>query len=106
MTGHISVHQACEELNKLAIERVERTFNLNIKTYADGKRKRRLVPHQTSVNKFLSHFTEKTAKDFFGALLTEVNEIIRKIVFKRNPVRFIADNKISVLWKDPNGYRD
>jgi len=92
MTAHISIHHACEELNELAITAAEETFNSNIKVYADGKRKRRLVPHQTSVNKFLAHFTEKTTKEFFGTLLTELNERIRKRVFKRNPVRFIADN--------------
>jgi hypothetical protein len=92
LSSSLSIEQACKELNDFFISYAVQPRNIELKPFTDGVRKRRLIPHQTKVDKFLRRFTEKEAQQFFGNLLAQINEVIRKQTIKSSKVKFIADN--------------
>ena len=92
MANQQSIHQACEKLNKDAIAHLEKYTNNKVKKFCDGIRQRRLVPHQTNIDRFLNRFTEEEVQTFFGSLLMTIAEKIRKKEIGSNSVKFLADN--------------
>ena len=60
--------------------------------FADGKRMRRFVPHQTSIDAFFRKLKKEEVNTIFGNVLTEMIRHVKKKVFHSSSVRFIADN--------------
>ena len=83
LTGK-STHHASEHLNTMLVRRVQLLKKKKIKRFKDDKRKRRLVPHQTDVDKFFRICAENeiTIHNIFGNVLTALAVMIMK---KYNP---------------------
>ena len=92
LVSSISIEQACQELNNIFTGIMKKEHGLEMREFSDGVRKRRLVPHQTSVDKFLRLFTENEAQQVFGNILAGLNDVIKKDEIKNSKVKFIADN--------------
>jgi hypothetical protein len=67
-------------------------FHLSLKFYGDRLRSRRLVPHQTDVDKFFRRLTEKEVHFIFGNLLNAVNRTIRQKIIGGSKLRVLVDN--------------
>jgi hypothetical protein len=87
-----SLEIVTEELNTKFSDWLISHYNKKLKTFADGKRHRRAIPHQTEIDKFTRRLTEKEAQQIFGQVLMEINVRIRKKVMGGAKVRFFADN--------------
>ena len=92
LSSSLSIHQACEELNDHFSALAERMTGCSIKRYADGVRRRRMIPHQTSVDRFLNRMGERDAQQFFRNILAAVNSKIRNKEISTSGVKFLADN--------------
>ncbi|MHA1775905.1 MAG: hypothetical protein DRO88_11845 [Promethearchaeia archaeon] len=79
-------------LNKLLSEHYQRKFNLKLKKFSDGVRKRRLVPHQTDVDKFFRRLSEKDIHFIFGNILNRLNQEIRRWTIRGSKMRLLVDN--------------
>lgn len=92
MIKGMSTHNAAEYLNAYLSRKIERQFCQQIKSFSDGIRKRRLVPHQTDVDKFFSLLSEKEVQYIFGNALAELNRRIKKSRIGGSKLHFIVDN--------------
>lgn len=54
----LSINVAAESLNNHLIKYFQNKMNFLVKTFSNQTRKRRLVPHQTDVDKNFNRFTE------------------------------------------------
>ncbi len=63
-----------------------------MKFYSDGVRKRRLVPHQTEVDKFFRKLSEKDVHFIFGNILNRLNQEIRRLGIWGSKMRLLVDN--------------
>lgn len=87
-----SVEIVTEDLNERFKKWLEKHHHIKLKIFADGKRHRRAIPHQTEVDKFFRRLTEKEIQQIFGQVLMEINKRIKKKVMGGAKVRFYADN--------------
>ncbi|MCF2141372.1 MAG: hypothetical protein K9W44_15040 [Candidatus Lokiarchaeota archaeon] len=87
-----SIDYASDYLNKLLSKHYRKKFNLKLKTFRDGIRKRRLVPHQTDVDKFFRRLSENDVHFIFGNLLNHVNQKIRSHSIGGSKMRLLVDN--------------
>jgi hypothetical protein len=87
-----STEWAAEYLNSALSTLIEKKSLLKIKIFRDNKRKRRMVPHQTDVDKFFRLFSSKEVQFVFGNILTHLNLIIKKQEIGGANLVFIADN--------------
>jgi hypothetical protein len=92
MVTKSSTTAASESLNHYFTQYYQKKVRKRIKTFSDSLRKRRLVPHQTDVDKFFRLLTEKEVLDLFGNVLSELNLIIRKKVIGGSKMRYLVDN--------------
>ena len=83
---------AAETLNAKMVRKYRKKYKRRMKIFRDGLRRRRLVPHQTDVNKFLRLLTEKEVHFIFGNLLSALNKRIQKELIGGSKMRFMVDN--------------
>ena len=88
----ISVHVAAEGLNAYLTKYYEDNYNLTVKHFVDHKRKRRLVPHQTEVDKYFRRFSEKEVHNLFGNINMALCRKIAKFFGSSQKWRFLVDN--------------
>jgi hypothetical protein len=88
----MSIHCAAEYLNMYLCRKIERRFCRQLKLFADGIRKRRLVPHQTDVDNFFSMLSEDEVQYIFGNVLMELNRRIKNSKIGGAKLHFIVDN--------------
>ncbi len=88
----ISVHVAAEGLNAYVTKYYAKNHNLTPKTFADNKRKRRFIPHQTEVDKYFRRFSEKEVQDLFGNTLMALCRKIAKFFGLSQKWRYLVDN--------------
>jgi hypothetical protein len=88
----IPKHRAAQRLNHKMAMYQKKKLKQRLKQFNDGKRKRRLVPHQTDVDNFLGKLTEDEIQYIFGNLLSTLNQRIRKDIIGGSKMRFIVDN--------------
>lgn len=91
-----SLHRACEQLNTLCWRHVVKEKKRKILIYQDNKRKRRLIPHQTDVDRFFRRLSMQEIKYIFGGVLDFIVIRILDLHAKRRTWKLIADNT-----KDP-----
>lgn len=87
-----SVHWAAESLNRYLLRIHNRKFSLHSKRYSDKKRFRRLIPHQTDVDKFFRLFSENEVHYVFGNCLTALSDRIRKKALNGTKMKMMVDN--------------
>jgi len=87
-----STDWASETLNKAFRNYFAEKYHLHLKQYADHSRHRRLIPHQTEVDKFFRRFTEKEVLSVFGNLLTALNRQAQSRYIGGTSMRLIVDN--------------
>ena len=95
LAAHMSTHQAAETLNA-QLKKVTQTPSSPVvpKKYVDGKRERRLVPHQTDIDKYLARFKEKEIKTIFGGMLDYLNgEIFQRVANHRSWTAIVDNTK-------------
>ncbi len=92
LNSDMSVEWASERLNKYFFSRLRKRMKLKRKIFSDGIRQRRLIPHQTEVDKFFRLLTKAEVHTIFGNILTELNLRIKRDDFGSSKMRFLADN--------------
>jgi hypothetical protein len=101
----ISVTSAAQKLNRILTAKYQNKFYLKMKKFHDNVRSRRLIPHQTDVNKFFRLLSEKEMQFIFGNLLMALNSEIRQRIIGSGNMCFIADNtKYAYYGKDRSAY--
>lgn len=88
----ISLEVATEDLNTRFTAVLEKKHKLKMKLYADGKRHRRLIPHQTDVDKFFRLFTAEEVRQVFGQVLIGMSSKIKRKLFGDTTLRMLVDN--------------
>lgn len=83
---------ATEGLNAYITDYYKEQYQLQPKIFADGKRKRRFIPHQTDVDKYFHRLTQKEVQDLFGNILMALCRKIAASFDSRQKWRFMADN--------------
>lgn len=73
-----STTYAAEFLNRMFTRHYIKSKQLYVKNYNDRKRKHRLVPHQTDVDKFFRLLSGSDVHFIFGNLLSYINQKIRR----------------------------
>lgn len=101
-----STEKAANRLNRQIQQYYADRFRLNLKLFQDGKRKRRLIPHQTDVDKFFRLFTEKEVNTLFGNLIMALNKEIFKSQIGSSKFRFLVDNTEYGYYGIPNPMYD
>lgn len=90
----ISMHKAANELNDYIIANSKDSDLRFGKPYADGKRARRFVPHQTDVDLFFRELSESDVKLLFGGLLDcYVHKIVKEQVPGRSWLSMVDNTK-------------
>jgi len=92
ITRQISVHVAAEGLNAYVTKYYKKKFRLTAKTFADHKRKRRFIPHQTEVDKYFRRFPEKEVQNLFGNVNMALCRKISQFFGTSQKWRFLVDN--------------
>lgn len=92
LSKDMSIEWASERLNTFLIKRIRKRNRLKLHLFSDGKRKRRLIPHQTDVDKFFRLLMPKEVHIIFGYILTALNLRIKKADLGGSKMRFLADN--------------
>jgi hypothetical protein len=87
-----SVDYASDHLNQWLARHYRHRYKLHLKKYRDGLRKRRLVPHQTDVDKFFRRLSEKDVHFIFGNILNRLNQEIRRSAIGSSKLRLLVDN--------------
>jgi hypothetical protein len=90
--AHLSTGYASKTLNADFSARLAAEGKFTPYTYKDGKRHRRVVPHQTDVDKFFRRLSERDVKTIFGGVLDAWVQAITAKVGKNRSWKFIADN--------------
>jgi hypothetical protein len=81
-----------EALNRHLEHHYWKKYHLNLKPFGDRIRYRRLVPHQTDIDKFFRLLTENEIHFLFGNLLANFNQKIRKAKIGGSKLRLLVDN--------------
>jgi hypothetical protein len=89
---HSSTHYSAETLNADFSARLAAIGQFVPRAYKDGMRHRRIVPHQTDVDKFFRRLSERDVKTIFGGVLDAFVQAITAKVGKKRSWKFIADN--------------
>lgn len=84
LISEISIHQASQALNDTLKGMQPSDSLFTLKMYSDKKRQRRLVPHQTEIDRLFRCLSEKDVQMIFGGLL---NFIVYKILSDQCPRR-------------------
>lgn len=87
-----STHCAAEYLNEYLSRRIERKECNDLKIFADGKRQRRLIPHQTDVDNFFSLLSERDVQFIFGNVLMSLDRKIKNSMIGGAKMHLIIDN--------------
>lgn len=87
-----STTAASESLKKYFSLQYRDKFHVHLKPFGDGKRHRRLVPHQTDVDKFFRRLSEKDVHFIFGNVLCALNRKIRDLTIGGSKMRLLVDN--------------
>jgi hypothetical protein len=90
--ANLSTHHAAETLNATFTARLMVEGKFHRKVFQDGKRCRRVVPHQTDVDKFFRRLSERDVRTIFGGVLDAWVQEITAQVGTRRAWKFIADN--------------
>lgn len=85
-------HVASEGLNAYITKYYAKNHKMYPKTFSDGRRKRRFVPHQTDIDKYFRRFSEKDVHNLFGNVLLALCRKIASKYDSRQKWRFMADN--------------
>jgi hypothetical protein len=102
LTKSSTVETASEILNKWLTRHYYNKYKLKPKNFKDGIRKRRLVPHQTDVDKFFRLLSEKEVNMLFGNLLMNVVQKIKAKCIGGSKLRFLVDNTEYAYYGKPN----
>ena len=99
-----STHYAAETLNADLSARLTAEGLFYPFRYQDRKRRRRVVPHQTDVDKFFRCLTERDVRTIFGGVLDAWVRAIANRVGRGRTWKFIADNTKFPYYgkKDPH----
>ena len=92
LLGGFSTHHAAETLNAAFSARLAGEGKFRPRGFQDGARRRRVVPHQTDVDKFFRRLSERDVSTIFGGVLDAWVQEITKRLGKRRAWKFIADN--------------
>ena len=88
----VSIHTAAETLNRFCILHFRNKIHLTPKEYCDNIRHRRLVPHQTDVDKFFRRLSEREVQNLFGNLNMALCRKIMQFLKHGQTWRFLVDN--------------
>jgi len=97
-----SIHDAAEYLNTYFTEQLKRDRLILPQQFKDKKRLRRLIPHQTDVNKFIRCLTETDVKTIMGGLLDYQNQQISETIIPYRTWISIADNTKFPFYGKPD----
>jgi hypothetical protein len=89
---NISTADASEQLNDACKECILHYYKKAPKIFADKKRHRRYIPHQTDVNKFLRCLSEKDIMNLQLVFLDRFNREIMNSLGGKRTWKIIADN--------------
>jgi len=92
IASQISVHVAAERINTYLKEHFQCKYHLKPKLFHDNFRHRRLVPHQTDVDKYFRRLTQNEVQNLFGNLNMTLCRKISRYTGENQQWRFIADN--------------
>src|SRR6056297_3210575 len=81
LASTLSLDAICEMLNDYYVKIYKKVHKKSPMRFADGKRMRRFVPHQTSVDGFFRKLTNKEVNTIFGNVLTEMIRHVKKKLF-------------------------
>ncbi|QEE15540.2 transposase [Promethearchaeum syntrophicum] len=96
------IERASERLNNWLVLQYFNKYKLKPKNFQDGVRKRRLVPHQTDVDKFFRLLSEKEVNMLFGNLLMNVVLKVKARCIGGSKLRFLVDNTEYAYYGKPN----
>ncbi|MHA1896964.1 MAG: hypothetical protein ACTSU2_06160, partial [Promethearchaeota archaeon] len=91
ITKH-SLSFTAEALNRYAIFILHKKKKVLPKMFADNKRSRRLVPHQTDIDKFFRKLSELEVMAIFGGIIDYLNQKIIKEYLPGRTWIFAVDN--------------
>jgi len=90
----MDMHHAANELNESAWDAYQQVHHMERPAFRDGRRRRRLVPHQTEIDKFYRHLSESEVKMIFGGILDYlVQKIMKEVCAWRNWVAIVDNTK-------------
>jgi hypothetical protein len=92
LVREISLHVSAEGLNAFLVKHYQSKYHLAIKNFEDGKRHRRLVPHQTDVDKFFRLLSKKECQTLFGNINMAMCRKIAQYFGLSQRWRFLVDN--------------
>jgi len=87
-----STAAGAESLNRHFQRHYREKFRLQVKPFSDMKRHRRLIPHQTDVDRFFGMLTENEVHFIFGNVLATLNQKIRKETIGGSKLHLLVDN--------------
>ncbi len=92
LLANCSTHHAAETLNTAFTASLMAGGKYQPQLFRDGARRRRVVPHQTDVDKFFRRLSERDVRTIFGGVLDAWVQEITANVGQRRAWKFIADN--------------
>jgi len=87
-----STHDAAEYLNKRCKSLLMQNKKFKTHLFRDNLRERRVIPHQTEIDKYFRRLSEKEVKNLFGSILDGINELIYRFIARDRSWTTIADN--------------
>lgn len=92
ISSGMSTHDASEYLNERCKNALIEAGKYKLQIFRDNKRKRRIIPHQTDIDKFFRCLSETEIKTLFKIILDEINAYICRFIARDRTWTAIADN--------------